>query len=168
MSIRLNVNGKPHEVDVAQDTPLLWAIRDAVGLKGTKFGCGVGVCGACTVEIDGVSIRSCSMPVGDAADMNITTIEGLGDKDSPHPIQQAWIDEQVPQCGYCQPGMMMATKALLSDNPQPSENDIREQITNICRCGTYGRIMKAIQRAANSSEGENVGHRPNSDTAQNS
>lgn len=168
MSIQLNVNGKPHQVDVAPDTPLLWVIRDAVGLKGTKFGCGVGVCGACTVEIDGVSVRSCSVPVGDAAEMNITTIEGLGEKDAPHAIQQAWIDEQVPQCGYCQPGMMMATKALLSDNPQPSEDDIREQITNICRCGTYGRIMKAIQRAAKNTAEQKVSQSPSPDMARES
>ena len=168
MSIQLNVNGKNYKADVAQDSPLLWAIRDAIGLKGTKFGCGVGVCGACTVEIDGVPVRSCTMPVGDAADMKITTIEGLGDEGSPHPIQQAWIDEQVPQCGYCQSGMMMATKVLLTNNPQPSEDDIREQITNICRCGTYGRIIKAIRRAAKNTAGKNVSQRPNSDMFQDS
>ena len=147
MSIQFNVNGKPHEVDAAKDTPLLWVIRDAIGLKGTKFGCGVGVCGACTVELDGVSVRSCSIPLEVAEGTNIVTLEGLGDEDTPHPIQQAWIDEQVPQCGYCQPGMMMATKALLAQNPAPSEKEIRSQITNICRCGTYGRIVKAVQRA---------------------
>jgi isoquinoline 1-oxidoreductase alpha subunit len=148
MSISLNVNGETYEVDVAPETPLLWAIRDAVGLKGTKYGCGVGVCGTCTVDLDGIAVRSCSVPVGDAQGTQITTIEGLGNEEAPHPIQQAWIDEQVPQCGYCQPGMMMAAFAMLKTNPQPSDEDIRTQMTNICRCGTYGRIFKAVRRAA--------------------
>lgn len=148
MSISLNVNGETYEVDVAPETPLLWAIRDAVGLKGTKYGCGVGVCGTCTVDLDGIAVRSCSVPVGDAQGTKITTIEGLGNEEAPHPIQQAWIDEQVPQCGYCQPGMMMAAFAMLKINPEPSDEDIRTQMTNICRCGTYGRIFKAVRRAA--------------------
>jgi len=148
MSISLNVNDETYEVDLAPETPLLWAIRDAVGLKGTKFGCGVGVCGTCTVDLDGIAVRSCSVPVGDAQGTQITTIEGLGNEEAPHPIQQAWIDEQVPQCGYCQPGMMMAAFAMLKTNPEPSDEDIRAQMTNICRCGTYGRIFKAVRRAA--------------------
>lgn len=148
MSISLNVNGETYDVDVAPETPLLWAIRDAVGLKGTKFGCGVGVCGTCTVDLDGLAVRSCSVPVSDAQGTQITTIEGLGNEDDTHPIQQAWIDEQVPQCGYCQPGMMMAAFAMLKANSKPSDEEIRAQMTNICRCGTYGRIFKAIRRAA--------------------
>jgi len=148
MSISLNVNGETYEVDVAPETPLLWAIRDAVGLKGTKYGCGVGVCGTCTVDLDGLAVRSCSVPVGDAQGTKITTIEGLGTEGTPHPIQQAWIDEQVPQCGYCQPGMIMAAFAMLKTNPEPSDAEIRAQMTNICRCGTYGRIFKAVRRAA--------------------
>ena len=146
MSITLTVNGKTHDIDLAPETPLLWAIRDAVGLKGTKFGCGVGVCGACTVNVDGVAVRSCTVPVGDVADTQVTTIEGLSD-DGSHPLQKAWIAEQVPQCGYCQPGMIMAASAMIKDNPALSDDDIRNQLTNICRCGTYPRIIKAIRRA---------------------
>lgn len=147
MSIQLTINGKAHEVDVAPETPLLWAIRDAAGLKGTKYGCGVGVCGACTVEVDGNAVRSCSVQVGDVAGADITTIEGLGE-DGSHPLQEAWIAEQAPQCGYCQPGMIMAAKAMLKTTPNPTDEDIRNQITNVCRCGTYPRIAKAIKRAA--------------------
>lgn len=153
MSISLNINGKDHEVEVAADTPLLWTIRDIVGLKGTKYGCGVGVCGACTVEVDGNAVRSCSVSTGDVQGAAITTIEGLGE-DGSHPLQQAWIAEQVPQCGYCQPGMIMAAKVMLASNPSPSEADIRNQITNVCRCGTYPRISRAIRRAAQSGAGK--------------
>lgn len=149
MSMTLNINGEDRSVDVAPDTPLLWVIRDAVGLKGTKYGCGVGVCGACTVEVDGNAVRSCSVTVKDVAASAITTIEGLSE-DGSHPLQQAWIEEQVPQCGYCQPGMIMAAKVMLQSNPSPSDADIRSQITNVCRCGTYPRITRAIQRAARS------------------
>lgn len=148
MSIKLNLNGASLSVDIAPETPLLWAIRDAVGLKGTKFGCGMGICGTCTVDIDGTAVRSCAIAVSDAQGAQITTIEGLGDEADPHPLQQAWIDEQVPQCGYCQPGMIMAAFAMLKDNPNPTDDDLRAQITNVCRCGTYGRIFKAIRRVA--------------------
>ncbi|WP_394728800.1 (2Fe-2S)-binding protein [Altererythrobacter sp. GH1-8] len=150
MSITLNINGENRSIDVASDTPLLWAIRDAIGLKGTKYGCGVGVCGACTVEVDGNAVRSCSVTVKDVEGSPITTIEGLSE-DGLHPLQEAWIEEQVPQCGYCQPGMIMAAKVMLQSNPSPSEADIRSQITNVCRCGTYPRITRAIQRAARES-----------------
>ena len=149
MSIQLSINGEDRSVDVAPDTPLLWVIRDAVGLKGTKYGCGVGVCGACTVEVEGNAVRSCSVTVKDVEGSAITTIEGLSE-DGSHPLQEAWIEEQVPQCGYCQPGMIMAAKVMLQSNPSPSEEDIRSQITNVCRCGTYPRITRAIQRAARS------------------
>lgn len=149
MTIQLKINGENRSVDVAPDTPLLWVIRDAVGLKGTKYGCGVGVCGACTVEVDGSAVRSCSVTVKDVEGGAITTIEGLSE-DGSHPLQEAWIEEQVPQCGYCQPGMIMAAKVMLQSNSSPSEDDIRSQITNVCRCGTYPRITRAIQRAARS------------------
>jgi isoquinoline 1-oxidoreductase alpha subunit len=147
MSISLNINGKDHEVDASPDTPLLWTIRDFVGLKGTKYGCGVGVCGACTVEVDGNAVRSCSVSTSDVEGAAITTIEGLSE-DGSHPLQEAWIAEQVPQCGYCQPGMIMAAKVMLASNASPSEADIRSQITNVCRCGTYPRITRAIRSAA--------------------
>jgi isoquinoline 1-oxidoreductase alpha subunit len=150
--IRLNINGSVHEVDVEEDTPLLWVIRDTVGLKGTKFGCGIAACGACTVLLDGEAVRSCSYLVSDAAGANITTIEGIGGE-SLNPVQQAWIQEQVPQCGYCQSGMIMAVTALLNENPNPSDDDIDASITNICRCGTYPRIRRAIKRAAALKEG---------------
>ncbi len=143
----LEINGKPYQVDVEEDTPLLWVLRDTVGLKGTKFGCGVAACGACTVHMDGEPIRSCSYPVADAVGTKITTIEGLA-SDSLSNVQQAWIDEQVPQCGYCQSGMIMAVSALLAENPEPTDEDIDDTITNICRCGTYPRIRKAIHKAA--------------------
>ncbi len=144
--IKLTINGQPHELDVEEDTPLLWAIRDTLGLTGTKFGCGVAACGACTVHIDGEAVRSCSYPVAAAVDTNITTIEGIG-ADKQSAVQAAWVAEQVPQCGYCQSGMIMAVTALLSENPNPTDEDIDDAITNICRCGTYPRVRKAIHQA---------------------
>ena len=147
--IRLNVNGKQHELDVTSDTPLLWVLRENVGLTGTKFGCGIGQCGACTVHLDGQAIRSCSTPVSAAVGKKIVTIEGLS-ADSSHSLQKAWIAEQVPQCGYCQSGQIMAAAALLSKNPRPTDEQIDAAMSgNICRCGTYQRIRRAIHRAAN-------------------
>ena len=145
--IVLNVNGQQHEIDVESDTPLLWVIREQLGLTGTKYGCGIAACGACTVHIDGTAARSCSVVVSDAAGHRITTIEGLSASRS-HPVQKAWIAEQVPQCGYCQSGMIMAVAALLAEKPKPSDADIDDAITNICRCGTYQRIRAAIHAAA--------------------
>ncbi|MZR31789.1 (2Fe-2S)-binding protein [Sneathiella litorea] len=145
--LRLDINGKPFDVDVEEDTPLLWVLRDTVGLKGTKFGCGIAACGACTVHLDGEAVRSCSYPVSEAVGTQITTIEGIGGG-SLSPVQQAWIQEQVPQCGYCQSGMIMAVSALLAENPNPNDEEIETSITNICRCGTYPRIKRAIKRAA--------------------
>ncbi|MCC3305798.1 (2Fe-2S)-binding protein [Sneathiella sp. HT1-7] len=150
--LRLDINSKIHEVDVEEDTPLLWVLRDTVGLKGTKFGCGIAACGACTVHVDGEAVRSCSYPVSDAVGTKVTTIEGIGGENL-NPVQQAWILEQVPQCGYCQSGMIMAVSALLAENPDPSDEDIADSITNICRCGTYPRIKRAIKRAAALQEG---------------
>ena len=144
---KFTVNGNPVHFKMAPETPLLWALRDASNLTGTKFGCGAGLCGACTVHIDGVAQRSCQVPIGSIEGSFVVTIEGLSD-DRAHPVQQAWIAEQVPQCGFCQSGMIMAVAALLKTNPQPSDQDIDATITNICRCGTYGRIRKAIHRAA--------------------
>jgi isoquinoline 1-oxidoreductase alpha subunit len=144
---KFTVNGNPVHFKMAPETPLLWALRDASNLTGTKFGCGAGLCGACTVHIDGVAQRSCQVPIGSLEGSFVITIEGLSD-DRAHPVQQAWIAEQVPQCGYCQSGMIMAVAALLKTNPNPSDADIDAGITNICRCGTYGRIRKAIHRAA--------------------
>lgn len=146
--IKLTINGKEHQVDVTPDTPLLWVLRDTLGLMGTKFGCGMAQCGACTVLFNGEAVRSCSLPVVAATGAKITTIEGLS-PDGSHPLQKAWIEEDVPQCGYCQSGMIMSAAALLQKNPHPTEADINQAITNICRCGTYLRIRKAIQRAAN-------------------
>ncbi|MDF2368988.1 (2Fe-2S)-binding protein [Sneathiella sp.] len=143
----LEINGTMHEVDVEEDTPLLWVLRDTVGLKGTKFGCGIAACGACTVHVNGEAVRSCSFSVADAVGSQITTIEGIGG-DGLSPVQQAWIQEQVPQCGYCQSGMIMAVSALLAETPNPSDEDIADRITNICRCGTYPRIKRAIRQAA--------------------
>ena len=148
---RFTVNGNPVEYDLPPDTPLLWALRDASNLTGTKYGCGVGICGACTVHIDGVARRSCQAAIGDIEGTFVTTIEGLS-ADSSHPVQRAWIAEQVPQCGYCQPGMIMAAAAFLKDTPAPTDEDIRTRITNLCRCGTYPRIRKAILRAAGGGE----------------
>ena len=141
------VNGTAHDVDAAGDTPLLWALRDHLGLTGTKFGCGVALCGACTVHVDGEATRSCSMPLADVAGKHITTIEGLS-KNRSHPLQKAWIAEQVPQCGYCQSGMIMAAAALPAAKPMPTDRDIDGAVTNICRCGTYARVRKAIHVAA--------------------
>ena len=145
---RLNVNGKAYDVDVAPDTPLLWAIRENVGLTGTKYGCGIAQCGACTVHIEGVAARSCQVPVGSLGAKKVTTIEGLAAEGKLHKVQQAWIDNDVPQCGYCQSGMIMAVAALLKDNPTPSDADIDSTITNICRCGTYQQVREAIHAAA--------------------
>ena len=148
MIISLTVNGKQERVDVQPDTPLLWVMREALGLTGTKFGCGIGQCGACTLHVDGRAVRSCSTPISQAAGKRVTTIEGLS-ANSSHPLQQAWIAEQVPQCGYCQSGQIMAAAALLASNRRPSDQDIdRAMSGNICRCGTYQRIRRAIQRAA--------------------
>jgi len=141
----LKINGELHQVDVEDDMPLLWVLRDELGKTGTKFGCGIGQCGACTVLIDDEAVRSCSFPVIAAKNSEITTIEGLGSK---HPVQLAWIEEQVPQCGYCQTGQIMATIALLSNNLEPSEEEIENKVTNLCRCGTYVRIRKAIHRSS--------------------
>ncbi|WBX85240.1 (2Fe-2S)-binding protein [Sphingosinicella microcystinivorans] len=144
---RFTINGNPVAFDLPPETPLLWALRDAMNLTGTKFGCGAGLCGACTVHIDGQAQRSCQVNIGDIEGTFVTTIEGLS-KDGGHPVQEAWIAEQVPQCGYCQPGMIMAAAAFLKDTPNPTEDDIKAGITNLCRCGTYPRIKKAILRAA--------------------
>jgi isoquinoline 1-oxidoreductase alpha subunit len=143
----LSVNGSRRTVDVDPNTPLLWVLRDSLGLTGTKYGCGIGECGACTVLIDGSAERSCEMPVRETSEVRITTIEGLS-PDGSHPLQQAWIAEQVPQCGYCQPGMLMAAASLLGDGAAPSEAQIASEIENICVCGTYQRVSKAIVRAA--------------------
>ena len=146
---RLNVNGKAYDVDVAPDTPLLWAIRENVGLTGTKYGCGIAQCGACTVHVDGEPTRSCSFPVSAAEGMKITTIEGLAPNGVLHKVQQAWIANDVPQCGYCQSGMIMAVAALLKQKPKPTDADIDAAITNVCRCGTYQQVRTAIHSAAN-------------------
>jgi aerobic-type carbon monoxide dehydrogenase small subunit (CoxS/CutS family) len=146
--IKLTLNGQAKEVDVADDTPLLWVLRDTLGLTGTKFGCGMALCGACTVHVDGQPTRSCVTPVSAVAGKAVTSIEGLS-PDRGHPVQKAWIELQVPQCGYCQSGQIMSAAALLSNNPNPSDADIDTAMSgNICRCGTYPRIRKAIHRAA--------------------
>lgn len=147
--IKLLVNGKAHEVDADPDTPLLWVLRDFLGLTGTKYGCGIALCGACTVHVDGVPVRSCVTTAGSVAGKALTTIEGLADEGG-HPLQQAWIEEQVPQCGFCQSGQLMAAAALLAHTPHPSDADIDTAMAPIlCRCGSYPRIRKAIKRAAN-------------------
>jgi isoquinoline 1-oxidoreductase subunit alpha len=146
----LTINGKAFELDVEPDTPLLWALRENAGLTGTKYGCGIALCGACTVHVDGVATRSCGMQVGDVVGKQITTIEGLAANDGAlHKVQQAWIANDVPQCGYCQTGMIMAVAALLEENPKPTDKDIDEAITNICRCGTFQQVREAIHAAAN-------------------
>jgi aerobic-type carbon monoxide dehydrogenase small subunit (CoxS/CutS family) len=145
--VTLTVNGLKHELDIEPETPLLWVIRDEIGLTGTKYGCGIAQCGACTVHLDGQAVRSCSVQVGDVGDQKVTTIEGLS-QDRKHPVQQAWIAEDVPQCGYCQSGQIMAAAAFLATTPSPTDNDIDADLTNICRCGTYPRIRAAVHRAA--------------------
>ncbi len=147
MAYELNVNGRKVSADVPGDTPLLWVLRDTLGLLGTKYGCGIAACGACTAHLDGVAVRSCSRPVSSVGDAAITTIEGLS-RDASHPVQSAWIAEHVPQCGYCQSGMIMAAAALLARVPKPTDADIDAAMTNICRCGTYNRVRAAIHRAA--------------------
>ena len=145
--VSFTVNGQRRTLDVEPDAPLLWVLRDELGLTGTKFGCGIAQCGACTVQIDGVAQRTCVLPVSAVEGKSITTIEGLS-SDGRHPVQQAWLAEDVPQCGYCQSGQIMAAAAFLAKHPQPTDADIDQQITNLCRCGTYPRIRKAIHRAA--------------------
>ena len=146
--VSFKVNGETHEVDVAPDTPLLWVIRENLGMTGTKFGCGIAQCGACTVHLDGSPVRSCSLPVSAAAGRSITTIEGIGGE-SLHPVQQAWLEHQVPQCGYCQSGQIMSAVALLERSPSPTDDEIDSAMAgNICRCGMYGRIKTAIKTAA--------------------
>jgi isoquinoline 1-oxidoreductase subunit alpha len=148
MAISATVNGKPVSFEGESDTPLLWAIREELKLTGTKFGCGVAACGACTVHIGGVPARSCNVPISDVEGKTITTIEGLSTEDGPlHPVQQAWIDAQVPQCGYCQSGQIMAAAALIKQTGKPSDAQIDDAMTNLCRCGTYPRIRKAILAA---------------------
>jgi isoquinoline 1-oxidoreductase alpha subunit len=144
----LIVNGDTHDVEVDSDTPLLWVLRDTLGLMGTKFGCGIAQCGACTVHVDGIPVRSCALPVSAIAGQEITTIEGLGRDGALHAVQKAWLALDVPQCGYCQSGMIMAVVALLRDKPAPSDAEIDAAITNICRCGTYQRIRAAIHALA--------------------
>jgi aerobic-type carbon monoxide dehydrogenase small subunit (CoxS/CutS family) len=147
-AITVTINGKQQSVDVDPDTPLLWVLRDTLGLTGTKYGCGLALCGACTVHLDGEAIRSCVTPMSSVAGKKLTTIEGLS-PDRRHPVQQAWIAEEVPQCGYCQPGMMMTAAALLAKKPKPTDADIDEALeSHICRCGTYQRIRRAVHRAA--------------------
>jgi isoquinoline 1-oxidoreductase alpha subunit len=146
--VRLNINGKDYDIDVEPDTPLLWAIRENVGLTGTKYGCGIAQCGACTVQVDGVATRSCSLPVSAAANTKITTIEGLAQSGVLHKVQKAWIDHDVPQCGYCQSGMIMAAVELLKNKPKPTDADIDREMTNICRCGTFQQVRAAIHAAA--------------------
>jgi isoquinoline 1-oxidoreductase alpha subunit len=146
--LTLNVNGQTHSVEVSPDMPLLWVLRDSLGLTGTKYSCGIGECGACTVHLDGEAVRSCTLPVGQVSGRAITTIEGLSPSGD-HPLQRAWIEEKVSQCGYCQPGQIMATAVLLAETPHPSDDDIDAAMSgNLCRCGTYQRIRRAIHRAA--------------------
>jgi len=148
--IEFQLNGESVSVDADAKMPVLWALRDILKLTGTKYGCGIAQCGACTIHVDGKAVRSCVLPIANLQGKAVTTIEGLASDDGLHPVQQAWIDEQVPQCGYCQPGMIMSVAALLAENPDPDDDVIDRSITNICRCGTYPRIRKAIHRAAKS------------------
>jgi isoquinoline 1-oxidoreductase alpha subunit len=145
---RLTINGKTMDLDVSPGMPLLWAIREQAGLTGTKYGCGIAACGACTVHVDGVAVRSCVVPVSAATGKKITTIEGLANGPVLHKVQKAWVDHEVPQCGYCQPGMIMAVAALLRQKPKPTDADIDKAITNICRCGTFQQVRQAIHAAA--------------------
>jgi isoquinoline 1-oxidoreductase alpha subunit len=144
----LLINGKTHNIEAEDSMPLLWAIRDVVGYTGTKFGCGIGLCGACSIHLDGKITRSCVTPVSAAKDKTITTIEGLTPEHGLHPVQEAWVEKDVSQCGYCQSGQIMAAAALLQDNPNPSDEEIRAKMTNLCRCGTYLQIFAAVKRAA--------------------
>ena len=146
--IKLSVNGRARQADVEPEMPLLWVLRDVLDVKGPKFGCGIAQCGACTVLVNGEPLRSCSFPVSAAAGKKVVTIEGLGQRGKLHPVQKAWIEHQVPQCGYCQGGQMLAAAALLKAKPEPTDRDIDEAMTNICRCGTYARIRAAIHAAA--------------------
>jgi isoquinoline 1-oxidoreductase alpha subunit len=146
--VRLTVNGKAYDVDADPSTPLLWVIREQVGLTGTKYACGIAQCGACTVHIDGAPVRSCSLPASEAVGKQVTTIEGLAANGVLHKVQKAWIEHEVPQCGYCQSGMIMAAAALLKDKPKPTDADIDREITNICRCGTFQQVRAAIHAAA--------------------
>ena len=148
MAIAITINGEAHALDVEPDTPLLWAIRDTLGLTGTKFGCGISACGACTVHLNGRPVRSCIVPVSEAAGAAVTTIEGLAQSGMLHAVQQAWVAHQVPQCGYCQSGMIMAVAALLDERSNPSDEEIDAAITNICRCGTFARVRRAIHAVA--------------------
>jgi isoquinoline 1-oxidoreductase subunit alpha len=145
--LSLSINGEVHQLDIEPQTPMLWVLRDEIGLTGTKFGCGIAQCGACTIHVDGVATRSCQLQAGDVVGKQILTIEGLGAAKL-HAVQQAWIEHDVPQCGYCQSGQIMAAASLLSQNPSPSDSDIDDSMTNICRCGTYPRIRAAVHRAA--------------------
>lgn len=153
MAINFTVNGKQHSIDVDPDTPLLWVIRDSLGLTGTKFGCGIAYCGACTVHVNGKAERSCAMPVSSVEGAAITTIEGLAQGGELTAVQKAWLDQQVPQCGYCQSGMIMAVSALLAEKPHPTSDEVDEAITNICRCGTFARVRKAIHTLTTNGEG---------------
>lgn len=156
MKVSFTINGQAQSIEIEDgNTPLLWVVRDMLDLKGTKFGCGKAACGACTLHVDGEAIRSCSYAVKFAEGKNVTTIEGLGTRAHPHPVQQAWIEHVVPQCGYCQTGFMMATAALLEKNPNPSDEDIDNNIINVCRCATYVRMRKAIHRAAELTQSAN-------------
>jgi len=150
--MQINVNGRTQEVDVEPDMPLLWVLRDVMGLTGTKFGCGIAQCGACTVHLDGQAVRSCATPVSAVAGKRVVTIEGLS-ADSSHPVQKAWVALDVPQCGYCQRGQIMAAAALLAKTPKPTDKDIETAMTNLCRCGTYQRVRAAIHQAAGTSQG---------------
>jgi isoquinoline 1-oxidoreductase alpha subunit len=160
-NINLTVNNTRYKIEVEEDMPLLWAIRDLVGLKGTKYGCGIAQCGACTVHLDGMAVRSCQMPVGSISKkQKITTIEGIGSEETLHAVQDAWVEEQVPQCGYCQSGQIMSAVALLEQTPKPTEEDVTGYMNgNLCRCGTYDRIKKAINRASGQLSTEEMGKR---------
>jgi isoquinoline 1-oxidoreductase alpha subunit len=146
--IRFTVNGRPREINVEPDMPLLWVLRDELDIKGPKYGCGIGQCGACTVHVDGEPARSCSVPIAQVAGRRVLTIEGLAPPGALHPVQQAWIEHQVPQCGYCQGGQILAAVALLRKHPQPADRQIDEAMTNLCRCGTYTRVRSAIKALA--------------------
>jgi isoquinoline 1-oxidoreductase alpha subunit len=147
MSISIKINGEPRAFDVSADMPLLWAIREIAGLTGTKYGCGVGVCGACTVHLDGTAERSCLLPLGEVGAREVTTIEGIADPDALHPVQQAWVDANIPQCGYCQPGFIMQVIDVLTNNAALADDDVAAAISNVCRCGTYPRMGQAIAKA---------------------